>query len=543
MAIKLKIMSVLYLVLSVCTCLAAGCSSQHTSCPIWHRSIGDPCECGDSLALTVLCSVTGIVTIKLGRCMTWDNATQSPVVTRCPLPNKVTCVHHEFVGNNIQFSANVSGPEISNVTCKQYNRQGTQCSQCIDGYGPAAFSDGFTCADCNSQHSHLWFLNLLLQLTMVTLMYVVVVLFQIKGTSSPLNVIITYAQLCVCAVKISVGVRIRIVCFLGPTLTSIVLSVLSVVNLDFFHFILPPMCVSPSLRSINIFIFDYVIAFFPILLTIFLYIIIELHDRNCWIVYHFAIPVKKFFTMFRATWNPKATILNTCITFLLLAYSKLLFTSINLIFAVRAYNSEGEVVPNSTVLLYDPSIRFFHREHIPYAVLSLFVIVVCVLLPPLLLLCYPTRPFRVCLNRCGFKRWDILHLIADVFQGWFKDGTGGTRDYRAVCSLYLLFRFIFGSIFVMLVVSNYNAYVYSWCVIGMGHIFIGSFFLVVKPYKKKWMNFIDGIIIDIVGVLILTAICGEKTFFIAFIANIIVVFLILCLVGLYMCLHIKYHLL
>ena len=534
-------MSVLYLVLSICTCLlvAPGCSSQHTSCPIWHRRLGDSCECGDALgdSGTVLCSVDGIVTVSLGYCMTLDSTTQSPVVSHCPLPNNVACVF-----GKVQFTANVSGPEISNVTCKQYNRQGSRCSQCIDGYGPAAFSDGFTCADCNSQHSHLWFLNLLLQLTMVTLMYVVVVLFQIKGTSSPLNVIITYAQLCVCAVKISVGVRMRIVCFLGPALTSIVLSVVSVVNLDFFHFVLPPMCISPSLRSISVFLFDYIVALFPILLTIFLYIIIELHDRNCWIIYHFTVPVKKLFTLFRTRWNPKTTILNTCITFLLLAYSKLLFTSINLIFAVRAYNSEGEVVPNSTVLLYDPSIRFFHREHIPYAVLSLFVIVVCVLLPPLLLLCYPTRLFRVCLNWCGFKRWDILHLIADVFQGWFKDGTGGSRDFRALSSLYLLFRVIFGSIFVILFISKYKR-LYSWCVIGMGHIFIGSFFLVAKPYKKKWMNFVDGIIVDMIGVLILTAVFDNKqVFFIAFVIHIIVVFLILCFVGLYMCLH-KCHLL
>ena len=47
---------------------------------------------------------------------------------------------------------------------------------------------------------------------------------------------------------------------------------------------------------------------------------------------------------------------------------KLLFTSIKLLFAVKAYNSDGEVVPDSTVLHYDPSIRFFQSEHIPYCV-------------------------------------------------------------------------------------------------------------------------------------------------------------------------------
>ena len=64
----------------------------------------------------------------------------------------------------------------------EYNRKGFHCSQCIDGYGPAAFSDSITCADC-SKYGHLWILNLLFQLTMVTVMYIIVILFQIKGTN------------------------------------------------------------------------------------------------------------------------------------------------------------------------------------------------------------------------------------------------------------------------------------------------------------------------------------------------------------------------
>ena len=103
------------------------------------------------------------------------------------------------------------------------------------------------------------------------------------------------------------------------------------------------------------------------------------------------------------------------------------------------------------MLFYDPSIRFFHSEHIPYAVLALSVIVIFVLLPPLLLLLYPTQLFRKCLNWCGFRRWDVLHLIADVFQGWYKDGTEGMPDCRALCALYMLLRIAFGGLFVLMV--------------------------------------------------------------------------------------------
>ena len=60
---------------------------------------------------------------------------------------------------------------------------------CIDVHGPAVFSDDITCADY-SQHRHLyvaWVINLLFQLTTVTLvlLYVIDIVFQINGTYSP----------------------------------------------------------------------------------------------------------------------------------------------------------------------------------------------------------------------------------------------------------------------------------------------------------------------------------------------------------------------
>lgn len=124
--------------------------------------------------------------------------TQNAIVNRCLLSHHTsnTCHHHSIVNVHLVIDKNISGPELNYVTCKVYNRKGSHCRPCIDGYGPAAFSDGITCADC-SKHSRFWILNLLFQLTMVTLMYIIVILFQI----SPLNLIITYSQLFVNAMK------------------------------------------------------------------------------------------------------------------------------------------------------------------------------------------------------------------------------------------------------------------------------------------------------------------------------------------------------
>ncbi len=64
------------------------------------------------------------------------------------------------------------------------------------------------------------------------------------------------------------------------------------------------------------------------------------------------------------------------------------------IYAIYTYNGSGKATFNSSVLLFDTNVNFFHAEHISHAALALSVIFIFVLPPPLLLLFYPTRFFR-----------------------------------------------------------------------------------------------------------------------------------------------------
>ena len=54
--------------------------------------------------------------------------------------------------------------------------------------------------DC-SQYRYMWVLHLLLQLLCVTIMFVVIMLLKIKGSSCPWNIIIIYSQLTVNAIS------------------------------------------------------------------------------------------------------------------------------------------------------------------------------------------------------------------------------------------------------------------------------------------------------------------------------------------------------
>ena len=61
--------------------------------------------------------------------------------------------------------------------------------------------------------------------------------------------------------------------------------------------------------------------------------------------------------------------------------------------------------------------------------------------PLILLFLYPLRCFQKCLNRCHL-RCTALHTFVDAFQGCYKNGTHGTRDYRWFAGVHLLMRFV-----------------------------------------------------------------------------------------------------
>ena len=475
-------------------------ASQH-ECPLWHTYSKErrSCECCSQIKGLLRCEKEYIYIVR-SHCLTWNNATGDIQISRC------LYIHQGAKLCNFSWygiHSDTAGTELNNVTCSPYNRHGAQCQHCIDGYGPAAFSDGATCADC-SRHKYVWLLNLVFQLMAVTLIYLVVILFQIKGASSPFNIIITNCQLGLNAIMIGSGFHDRLICITNRTFTKIFLTLFGVLNLDFFRFLIPPFCISSSLKSVHTLLFDYIIAVYPIIVTIVIYAAIELYDRNCRIVVLLSSP---FRLIWCRNWRPKETILSTCATFLLLSYSKFIFVSVSLLLNIRAHNCKGEVISNSSVLLYDPSIKFLHSEHIPYIVLALSVIAFFVLFPPLLLLLYPTRLFRKCLSCCGFRRWDILHLVMDVFQGWYKDGTEGNYDYRPLSALYMLLRLVFSFAYFRLLVSR--RYILFEVIVGIFYALLGMMFLAFKPYKVNWMNHIDGNIFLLLAFFSLTY--GLKT--------------------------------
>ena len=135
--------------------LTACVTEQVNSCPLWHsvdQASGQCKCCNTQVYMGIFRCGPNEVEIPHCYCMTWNNATQNVEFGRCLLIYQDYQDPH-YKNKHLIYSyiipLNISRSELNDFVCSDINRKGAQCGQCIDGYGPAVFSDSVTCADCS----------------------------------------------------------------------------------------------------------------------------------------------------------------------------------------------------------------------------------------------------------------------------------------------------------------------------------------------------------------------------------------------------------
>ena len=94
------------------------------------------------------------------------------------------------------------------------------------------------------------------------------------------------------------------------------------------------------------------------------------------------------------------------------------------------------------------------------------------------------RSFQRCLGYCTRIRSQFLHTFTDAFQGCYKNGTNGTRDYRYFAGLYLFFR-------IVLLAALISPMAYMWLILVLFPVVFSLLFSVFRPYKINFFNIID----------------------------------------------------
>lgn len=388
--------------------------------------------------------------------------------------------------------------EISTLTeeiCGPLNRKGLLCSECYEGYGPAVYAFGNKCVKCHGSVNGRWALYLFVTLLPITVFYFIIIIFNINAVAPSLTAFVLYCQI---FVTINQPKQQELTSYYKSPTFLIALTLSGLWNLDFGHYIVPPFCVSERLTTHDALLLDYVIGFYPMFLIFASYVLIKLHGNNFKPLVKLWKPFHRCFSKVRRTWDSEATMMNAFTTFLLLSLTKALFMSFYSIQVQKLYAT----VMNSTttqvhyVYYYNPNVRAgsHNINIIPVIALSYTIMAVFVFIPTTLLCCYPLGLFRKVLFVCCGRFQHAVNIFMETFQGYYKDGTNGTYDWRFLAGLYPLLRIIIMLSFLHPESTKNNSTM--WCII------VSGMFSLVRPYKKPTHNCVNIVLRSIITFMV-----------------------------------------
>ena len=452
-------------------------SPVNTSCSKpWFVWQNHSCKCGNSLRRTVYCSAdrNSIHTIKFCFCMTAE--TTDTIVGACPY----TC--------GIAQTWESNATDLNHKLCNGgWNRTGRLCSQCLSGYGPLVYSYNMQCVPCPSnvvRDSIALYLASFLPLTVFCL---VIITLRISGARPPLSTFILVSQVMSAPQYLSLifvpdgkdfisrDKSYFVAKSLHDTCWKLFAAFFGLWNLDFFRSFYPQMCLSPHMTTLQAKFLEYIVALFPLVLLLFVYVGNKLYNRGYRLIFCILRPLVSCLARLRQTINVRTSLIDAFATFILLAINKVGYTSFIILEPVFVFRPDGSY---SIKAYANPNIDYFGAEHSPYALTALFFIVTLVLIPLLLLFVYPLRSFQRFLSG---RQWQCstLHIFADTFQGCYKNGTNGTRDYRWFSGLHLMLRFI---IIFFYDLSSYYQQSSLFMVVFISLYM--SLISILQPYKK-----------------------------------------------------------
>ena len=292
-------------------------------CPTWFVPVYNngtmSCVCGDSLDGAVLCEQESNISLLFLYCMTYDEVNDSTVCSFCPYQNHKP----DVLGLYVKLPQNLC--DLNEFMCGGLNRTGLLCSHCKPGLGPAVFSYTLQCLKC-LEGGYGWLLYIFVATFPTTVMFLVIILCQIRITAAPMNALIFACQVIVSVIDASPSTYTES-SKPGYYLAVFLLTIYGIFNLDFFRYIIPHFCISNTMTTTQALSLEYIVAFYPLLLTIIFYICIQLYARGYKPLVYLWKPFHRCFACMSQKWNPLESLVHAFAAFLLLSYSKILFVS------------------------------------------------------------------------------------------------------------------------------------------------------------------------------------------------------------------------
>ena len=464
---------------SLCSNTTLSCSeATPDSCPPGLFCKQGECECGVYPYEIVKCNGTRAF-VALYDCPSFDPDKNVTVVGSCHKIANFT----EFGGPFVSYAVLPAGVYELDKVCHLLNRTGVLCGECLPDHYSLAYSYSLSCVPC----PHVcwnWFRYIMAAYVPLTVFYFVILFFQLNVTSSHLLSIVFYCQ----TLSTPLIARNLYIELLNDQANNDHIEkaykafffFLGIWNLDFFRSFYDDLClgidVLPTLAL------DYVIAVYPLFLIVLTYFFIKLHDQHYRVIVALSKPFKCLLSTFRRNWNVRTSVIDVFATFFLLSNVKLYSVSFDFLIPTRVYQLYPDHYNYTQALYVAGNMQYFGREHLPYAILAIFVLFAFILIPVVILLLYPFSFFQRFISLFPV-RWHVLHTFMDTFHSCYKDGTQlGTRDYRWCAALMFVFRLFQ---FTLYFLANKEVYVLLLTVVLILYALLVTG---LQPYKTSCLN-------------------------------------------------------
>ena len=331
--------------------------------------------------------------------------------------------------------------------------------------------------DCEKEQSeeckYGWLFYILSELVPVTILFIVILVFNISFTSGALNGFILFSQL-IDTLLIDASGIISFPNKVQHAFEAIRLFY-GFFNLDFFYIQPLSFCIWKEASALDILVFKYVTVIYSVVLIIGVILFMKHCGPRCpGKIYHESV--------FRNS------VVKGLSAFLVMCYAQCVKVSFNLLYFGTI--QVGWLEKNSSVrrrVWYNGELEYFKGGHLAYALPALAVLLTIGIFPPVILITYPAI-FQIlsCLNlqdswidKC-LPSFSTMKPFLDAFQGSFKD------NCRCFAGIYFLYRWV--GVTIHTVTASYSIF---YTAVGIILTMMLVLHTLCQPYNKRWHNILD----------------------------------------------------
>ena len=416
-------------------------------------------------------------------------------VANCPV---------QYCFSNESASLPNSTDKLDTELCGKYNRTGTLCGDCINGFAVAVNSLIYMCINCTDENLTTNRLKYIAAVYIpLALLFSSIILLNIRLTSAPANAFILFCQVLASTFDLNADGQIPVSKFAeqsGQTFVRAYKIMYGIFNLDFIEQFLSPLCVG-NMTALDVIALDYAVAFSPLVMIIvilILYRIKQCFRSSCCRV---SGRIRRLITKIQSHKHSIGeAILPAFAAFFLLSYNKFCMTSSLLTNSQLLVLDNGEPaspINDSLRVYFAGSYSFYDPQYRTlYLIPASIVFATFVAIPPILLLDFPIKALEMCLIKVPFlwRKYPVgkVHILLDTFQGCFKN------KMRFFAGLYFLFRLAINITYNM--TDNWGV---QYLIQQLLCSLMVGLLLICQPYNKenKLFNFVDPLIFSNLGIL------------------------------------------